>query len=259
MAQKETLQALLDKIEQARAHQDARSYAELISKINEYGVFPEENLDQLLLEQGEADILFDQVEAERLLEKWEKQEYDTQEPPKLWGIRKKDLSQLSYDSLENIFYGIPNLTIPTEMLDVLNPEEILAEYYGAGTLKRDNLHRPNGTLLDQFQEFYSLVRKMDSLAYHYKEKSFLTMVVGSKKRFSSKPNEQKRRLGSLDEGIRHAFVQSFSEPYVPSKREQPSLPDAFYDPNIDGRNKQLYVDEIYRKIRLLWEARSNTA
>ena len=158
--------------------------------------------------------------------------------PKNWGIRKVDLKKLNYDNLEDTFYGIHNLGVPIEMLDIENPDEIVANYVATGIMKRWNKHLDT----DLPRDFLDLVRKMNEVAY---KTNLRLLARDCKKRFS---RNQQERLSGLDKSLQSTFVNSFFSCYRPSLKEEPSNPNAFYDPNADGRNKDIYISRIYDKI-----------
>ena len=167
--------------------------------------------------------------------------------PKNWGITKSQLNGLGYDTLEQIFYGIHNLDISSEMMDVLNPPEILSKYYGAGVVKRGGSHETRF----QGKRFEEIYKELDRLAYG--QPDFLTMSRRYKKnRFETTPGSQTKRLMELNPEVRDAFVESILEPYIPSTRESKSH-GKFNDPNIDGRSKTIYVNTIFKIIETLYE------
>ncbi len=169
--------------------------------------------------------------------------------PQNFGIRRKDLEVLGYKTLEHIFYGTKNISITDEMLGTMNPDEILAKYYSAGMMKRNNNH-----LREPYPEdFVTLTREMDRKAYPM----IGVMARDAKKRLPHRNLEQRARLDSLDEDVKQAFVESFHEQYVPSIRESPYHPRAFYDRNIDGQSKEVYVTDIYRFFEHRWKSPRN--
>jgi hypothetical protein len=189
-----------------------------------------------LYEQELTDLLFSEM-----------QESPKQEGiPMNFGIRRKDLSVLGYKTLEHIFYGIHNIDIPYEMLEAMNPDEILAKYYSAGRTKRNNYHLRE----PQPEDFVTLTREMDRNAYP----AIGVMARDAKKRLPHKDGEQRARLDSLPENVKQAFVESFFSGYVPSIRESMYHPDAFYDRNIDGHSREVYVTDIYRFFEHKWKS-----
>ncbi|MFH1444864.1 MAG: hypothetical protein ABIF08_00035 [Nanoarchaeota archaeon] len=168
--------------------------------------------------------------------------------PNLWGIRKTpDLYSLNYDALENLFYGLFNIEIPSDMADLMNPDEIISKYVGSGFLKRYNGHISSSLPT----EFSGLVRSVDREGYSH----IARMANKCKKRFSSNPGDQIKRLEALDTYIKDAFIESFFSEYRPSNREQPENTQAFLDPNIDGRSKSVYVNAVYNVLTGRWNKR----
>jgi len=167
------------------------------------------------------------------------------EVPKLWNIRKKDLTDnLNRRRAEVLSYGIQNLRIPYEMMDVMNPDEILAKYSAAGRMKRYNRHVGAGLPRD----FFELVREMDRVGYG----EIGYMATRCKRRFSANRGEQIKRLQALDSSVQEAFVNAFFEPYRPSTREEPSNPNAFFD-YPGGSSKKFYINEFYTFLKHEWE------
>jgi hypothetical protein len=222
---------------------DASLYASLC---NELGVEPE---DAFLFEQG---LMSKGIGIEDIIEQVDSGVQDSGsrsgDIPHLWGIRNKDLEVLSYATLESMFYGIHNLRMPGKMMDALNPDEILAKYVAAGRMKRRDLHLKHPAEMD----FCSLYRRMDEAAY--RDRSFAKMSHRCSKRFGSAKGEQMQRLSRLDADTRNDFVKGFSERYVPSLRESPSDPDAFFDPNVDGSSKKAYIIAVYSLLKDTWRA-----
>jgi hypothetical protein len=165
--------------------------------------------------------------------------------PQNFGIRRKDLEVLGYKTLEHIFYGTKNISIPNEMLENMNPDEILAKYYSAGMMKRNNNHLREPCP----EDFVTLTREMDRKAYNM----IGVMARDAKKRLPHRNLEQRARLDSLDEDVKQAFVESFFEQYIPSIKESPYHPKAFYDRNIDGESKEVYVTDVYRFFEHGWK------
>lgn len=152
--------------------------------------------------------------------------------PKRWGIRRKDLGLLRFDTLKKIFYGINNLDIPVEMCDRQNPDETLAQYLSVFDLKRHSIK--------DIQHFPDLIRLMNNSAYNSKD--FLNLANSCNKRFPRLgENGQKERLFSLSPDIKMSFMESFhSQLRLPGKD--------FYDPNSDGKNSNLYINKILKKV-----------
>ena len=163
--------------------------------------------------------------------------------PKVWDVRVKDLESLSYSDLKKIFYGIHNLDVPNEILDLENPAEILAKYFAADHLKRDNYHRR----LAIPAEFLGLIRYLNKSA----RGSFGVrgLMRDCKTRFDLVDSPEEERLYGLDEEIKRSFVESFFEDYRPSNGEEPDNPEAFYDPNIDVEDKRVYARRIYQFLK----------
>jgi hypothetical protein len=166
--------------------------------------------------------------------------------PQNYGIRRKDLEVLGYKTLEHIFYGTKNINIPDEMLAIMNPDEILAKYYAAGRIKRNNNHLRE----PQPEDFVTLTREMDTKAYP----AIGVMARDAKKRFSSGKGDQRARLDGLDQDVKQAFVESFHSQYIPSIRESMHHPQAFYDRNIDGASKEVYATDICRFFEHKWKS-----
>jgi hypothetical protein len=166
--------------------------------------------------------------------------------PQNFGIRRKDLEVLGYKALKHIFYGTRNINIPDEMLEIMNPDEILAKYYSAGMMKSNNNHLRE----PQPEDFVTLTREMDRKAY----RMIGVMARDAKKRLSHGNLEQRARLDSLQENVKQAFVESFHEQYNPSIRESMYHPKAFYDRNIDGASREVYVTDIYRFFEHKWKS-----
>jgi len=154
-------------------------------------------------------------------------------------LRKKDLQQLSYPVLENIFYGFHNILIPQEMADIMNPDEAISKIHASRPFKKYNQHL---TLPTDFLELISL---MDRTSYPL----IGNMAKQCKKPFSNKRGDQIARLSTLDSETQKLFLDSFFAEYRSSNKEQPDNPNAFYDPNIDGRSKTVYINALYNFLK----------
>ncbi|MBW2977492.1 hypothetical protein KY331_01485 [Candidatus Woesearchaeota archaeon] len=220
-------------LEGARASQDGISYYNLC---NELGVEPS---DGPLYQMGQAESMFqnEEISFETGLER------EVTDVPKLWGIRKKDLSLIAKRHLEDVFYGVYNLDIPVEMMDAMNPDEILAKYCAAGEVKRYNGHLSTGLPTD----FLELARLLDKRGY----RKIGYMVSKCNRRFSTNKGDQEKRLRALDQSVQEAFVKEFFKAYRPSTREEPSNPNAFEDHHDHG--KRFYEKVIYNVIKVKWE------
>lgn len=172
--------------------------------------------------------------------------------PKNWDITRKGLESMSYFGLESIFYGIRNIRVPPEMLNVQNPDEILAVYAGVGVLKKGNNHLEGEQSYDFLQTVGNIQKKGYALIQPFPSECT--------KRFSDKRGDQIQRLAGLEEYIREEFILSYMRDYLPSKRENPTNPRAFYDPNIDARSTgpiamRVYERGIYSMIKSIWKNR----
>lgn len=140
-------------------------------------------------------------------------------------ITRNDLNSLPYDVLYRIFLGTHQLRIPLAMAEFMNPKELLAKYAGAGIVKIGNAH------LRTEHTFGTAIRTLDDAGYRC-----LKGKVELKGPFRDFPGDQQDRLGNLDETIQREFTASF---LLPENR-------GFYDPNCDGRSKDLYSRHIRR-------------
>jgi len=252
---------------------DAASYYSLCRRL---GVDPEDEAGRLLYERGEADALFTSgefrfsaegalaVEAGSDLEQVVGQEDAGQgqtavrrrskreDVPYAWDVRKADLNRLGMGALDVILRGSHNLQMQFPMLDAMNPDEILAKWYGAGQMKKAGVHEtPLAWKGDGAERFARVYKTIDGTAYSRKE--FRKMAAACKKRYPHTRGQQEKRLMGLDPEVQEAFVQAFFAEYRPSDSEKPDHPKAYHTPNIDGRSKTAMVNEIYRRIEALWD------
>ncbi len=165
--------------------------------------------------------------------------------PKLWDIRKLDLGRFDRDTLEDIFYGVHNLWVPTQMLGIENPAEIVANYLACGVLKRYNSHKNNESI--PRGSFSGLVKYMNSIAYSYP--IFLRKHREFRTRFPATPGKQEERLAGLSGEVKRKFCASFWRNYNPSTREEPENPQAFYDPMTQSG----YVNFVYQHLKRRFE------
>ncbi|MEM0465555.1 MAG: hypothetical protein QXW97_02530 [Candidatus Pacearchaeota archaeon] len=157
--------------------------------------------------------------------------YEELKIPRNWGIRKKDLECLKKETIEDIFYGTRNLYVPTEILDLEHPMEIIANYLAAGNLKRYNAHLNNEKI--PRESFSELIKFMNRVAYSYLD--FAKHSHSYKKR-KFKISKQSDRLSRLPNDVKRKFCISFWKKYIPSNIEAPNNYEAFYDPlSFNGR------------------------
>ncbi len=207
---------------------------------------PEDNEDlELDIERCEADRSYS-------LLKREGREPGKLIVPKNWDIRKNDISLLkiggiSLSPLEDVYYGIHNLFVPSEILDLENPSEIIANYLGAGILKKHNAQLVNGDIPKG--SFSDLVQYMNSVAYN--NPIFAKYSHESKNRFPATSGFQKKRLSHLTGDVKRRFCKSFFSKYRASNREEPNNPEAFLDP----LNWNKYVEGIYQHFKRRFASR----
>jgi len=163
-----------------------------------------------------------------------------------FGVTKTGLNKGSYSVLENIFYGMHNLEIPLEILNMENPAEILSNYFAAGRLKKGDAHL---NILNIPRDFLRLVNYINKNSYN--NLKFASLAHRFRKYFDNSPGKQRKRLELLEQSVRDRFVGSFFTPYRPSNKEERFNPNAFYDPNCDGKSKRVYVDRIYEELKFL--------
>lgn len=152
-------------------------------------------------------------------------------------VRLSDLDRLSYCDLGNIFCGWWNLEIPREMIVVMDYWEIVAKYFAAAKFKRGNLHLSKKEKYPP-RNFFGLIKSMDDYA------NDKIKALSEFRKVLSLNQEQTVRLGTLDPLVHEAFVNSFFKEYRPSNIEEPRDPNNYYDPNIDGHSKSIYVAKI---------------
>lgn len=194
----------------------------------------------------------EELEREETEKTYSKLKHQGKEPgrievPKNWGIRKTvDLPKLTLPDLENLYYGTYNINVPSEMRDVQNPEEILANYIATGILKRNNGHKHLNLPID----FLDLVAKMNKHIYSGKNRSriaFRKMMRGATRkpyeRFPSESGDLRKRLESLNPEIKEQFVESFFSDYIPSQRESKT-----HGRFLDYGSKTFYTENAFDKI-----------
>ena len=168
-----------------------------------------------------------------------------------FGVTKTGLTEGSYDVLETIFYGMRNIKISSEIMSIENPAGILADYFAACYLKREDTHL---NMLNIPRDFFMLVNYLN--LYSHNNKGFARLAHEFKKCFDDSPREQKKRFELLEQSVRDSFVDSFFATYKPSNKEDPVGYD-FYDPNCDGTSKEVYADKIYKELKSLSDRLKN--
>jgi len=188
--------------------------------------------------------------------------------PRNWGIRRKDLETLFYDDLKMAFYGLHNLNVHAEMLDVSNPDEIMAYYIGAGMIKRNDYpsqfmfeigagdaDKERKRIVNFFARnsanpgsLFDIVKLLNREAY---KGSLKILAHKCNRRFA--PRTQSGRLASISDEAKAKFIASMQKPYRASNREELSNPYAFRDPNIDGKSSTIYADRIYDFLKDMYD------
>jgi hypothetical protein len=154
-----------------------------------------------------------------------------------FGITQTGLCEgRTHGALETIFRGIRNLRIPIEMLRLQNPAEILAEFFAAGHLKwLDKYPSLNPNIPRNFFELINGINK-------YSDKNGFACLKNNFEEYFD--IEQGIRLALLKQSMREGFVESFLADY-----EEP-----LYNPNCDGRDKEIYAQWIHRELKNLGES-----
>ncbi|MDO8642721.1 MAG: hypothetical protein Q7R76_03995 [Candidatus Woesearchaeota archaeon] len=175
----------------------------------------------------EDDFLYEQGLAERVA----KAHFTTLAPsvPPQFGIRRSDIERFGYPVLESLFHGMHAIALAPEVMERMNPDEILAKYYGAADFRHRN--QPVTT-----NSFSTLMKLLDGLAY--RSPGFRSGVRGVQRRFSAKPGEQQKRLADIEQRVKQEVVASFFSP-VPK----------YYNPNCDGRDREVYIDSLFRRLK----------
>ncbi|MBR9704931.1 hypothetical protein GOV12_05955 [Candidatus Pacearchaeota archaeon] len=157
--------------------------------------------------------------------------------PRNWGIQRKFLERLDCVTLDDIHYGKENLRVPTQMLDLENPFEILANYLATGFLKPCNRHQKDDVPRKHFSD---VVKFMNRYSYGNGvfTKSYQTFKDSN--RFPVESGYQEKRLSSLSGEDKRRFCASFFKNTIPSIREEPDNPRAFFVP----RTRNQKIDNI---------------
>ncbi|MEK6890431.1 MAG: hypothetical protein AABX35_04560 [Nanoarchaeota archaeon] len=212
----------------ALARQDAGLYASLCLEAGLVNVRSPE--DSFLLQRGLAELKFTQ-------QKLPDEGLYSVKP--VWGLFKSDLNVLNYKTLARIFRGVNNLRVPNAMADVMNPDELMAKYAVASSLKAKNKH------IGRNDGFFTVIKEMDRIGYPI----IFPLVERAKGRnFSAEPGGQLRRLESLPGSIRDEFMSSFMRPYRYSSSQR-DIGFDYVDPNQDGKSKVMYINHIFDKLR----------
>ena len=157
-----------------------------------------------------------------------------------YGIQTKNLKQLHFGELKDIFYGINNIDVPHVMGINLNEAELLALYLGIGKIKRRN----GNNLI----EFYTSIKQINSEGYKSRN-------IGKTKKEGNNPHTMNTgdlitRMQIMPDRIRKQFLESYNEQFKRSYQEEESsryiVRGYFYDSNWDGKDKSLYVRDISR-------------
>ena len=173
--------------------------------------------------------------------------------PQNWGLTRTAISQMHYPDLERTFYGIHNLKAPFGVLDRSNPDEIMAYYDGACILKKmrvglgDFLNREARERLRVASlDIGKLVKSINEVAFA--SMGFRLFSRACKKTYFKENGTQEERLNHATKEDQKIFLDSFTKKYIPSLRES-SAEGGFYDPNIDGKSREVYINKIWEFIK----------
>jgi hypothetical protein len=157
--------------------------------------------------------------------------------PKIF-TRKKDLQILPDYIIRSIFFGIPNIRIPAQMLDATTGVELLSIWNYTGYTKRKSATSAS-IVNEPSRDFSDLVKTMNRFSFGSPE--FREMRNHARVRYPSNPLDQVRRYAGLDEQVKSVFIDSFFSPYLPS----------YYESRTEGR----YGDPGTPRLRLqrVWE------
>ncbi|MEM4756196.1 MAG: hypothetical protein QW594_03620 [Candidatus Woesearchaeota archaeon] len=169
-------------------------------------------------------------------------------------IQEGMLAQLEYTTLEHIFYGMHNITIPKDMRILLNPNEELALYYVIGREKQywrsEKDKRIKQKELQPWEKHPFLEKTFDQFM-QYVQKEAANLLEQTQHLPQAYCSPLANRLEELYPLNKDALMNSVTAPYKPSNRQEPDNPNAFYDPNCDGKNNQVYIQQILRKLNTL--------
>ena len=151
-------------------------------------------------------------------------------------ITKKTLEELNINDLYFIDHGIHNITIPREMIEKLNPGELIKIYHNAEVLKEYNKHKKSSTIQNEKVEFIPLMEKI----YQIKPKwDWFDIKTSKWKKYHTKPFS--KRLEELPAEINNIVTSSYLKAWKVSSRQQPND----FDFEDLMRSKNGYVNQIY--------------
>ena len=159
-----------------------------------------------------------------------------------YGVKRVYLQMLSFLALKEAFHGINNLQIPSQILAIQFPDEILSVYMGRVRLRTASLFEDRAEAI--IQACYD-----NSFRAH---PSFRKLIERCSEDFPGRQTDLIGRVASLPLEIRAAFLVAWKKPYLLSDREDREQA-SYHDPNIDGNSRDLYIARISSFIRRQYE------
>jgi len=161
-----------------------------------------------------------------------------------FGIKKADLRAFNYLDLQDIFYGVHNISLHDLMLMNQNKAEILATYLGLYKIKRNTVKHNglrNGQHEDTSKAFENIIKEIDREGYQ-------NPIIRGLQHESPNPHSiergnKQKRFELMPISVKREFVDIFKEDLRKAIHEKYN--GDFYDPNCDGHNRSIYTQHIY--------------
>ena len=163
------------------------------------------------------------------------------EAGKNYNITKKYLGKLDYTHIETIWRGLHNINLPHEILTYMNPTEIVALAYGTQITKESDIGVKVFKKEYCYEETSKMISKLVGLAYREPKIRKLEKEIKDKPYEHGSNDLIKRIRNNISVKTLKNFKESFFEDYKPSAKE---ISYGYFDPNIDGINKNVYIKEI---------------
>jgi len=169
-----------------------------------------------------------------------------------YGLTIEDLKVLELGMIKTAHCGTHNIKIPREAKQKLNPDEIIAIYFGVVLYK--NSPSFYSELVREIKDMNAkeamkeIIKSFNKTAYDPERgnASFNRFVKNlnannSKMVFPRTPGEEQKRIDSLEENVCREFISSFEKPYVGPEHEENMTkqhPGGRYrDPNYEGKSR----------------------
>lgn len=164
---------------------------------------------------------------------------------KAFGVTKKALNTISEDSIRIIYRGMHNIKVPIEILEKLNPDEVISVFYFSGLHKRFNSHLSSVNLAVIPKDFERLMDYIYRSFKEFRNGSYHTLAKNLEFPVEGTDRGRIKRYSSCSREFQGIFMSSFIREYIPSDRENPMDLRRYIEPE----DPQECIEEVYNLLK----------